>query len=80
MPWMIFGDFNLMYFSTDKNNSSFHQDDADAFNETINNLSLIELPLTDRLYTWSSNSEEPKLQRIDRVFVNTASNQIFPNS
>jgi hypothetical protein len=72
MPWMTPGDFNLMCFSANKNKSSFHQDEADAFNEATNNLALTELPLTDRLYTWSSNRKEPTLQRIDRAFVNTA--------
>jgi hypothetical protein len=77
---MVIGDFNLMCFASDKNNSSFRQDEADAFNDTINNLALIELPLTDRLYTWSSNRYEPTLQSVDRVFVNADWNQLFPNS
>jgi exonuclease III len=79
-PWILLGDFNLMWNSTDKNNPSFRQDEADAFNDAIHNLALIELPLTDRLYTWSSNRTEPTLQRIDRVFINICWNQIFPNS
>jgi exonuclease III len=54
-PWMIIGDFNLMRSSIDKNNTSFRQDEPDAFNDVINNLALIELPLMDRLYTWSTN-------------------------
>jgi exonuclease III len=67
-PWMVIGDFNLMRSASDKNISSFRQDEADAFNDLIESLALIELPLTDRLYTWSSNRNEPTLQRIDRVF------------
>jgi hypothetical protein len=73
--WMITGDFNLMRSTIDKNNTSFRQDEADAFNEVINSLALIELPLTDWLYTWSSNHQKPTLQRIDRVFVNITWNQ-----
>jgi hypothetical protein len=79
-PWILLGDFNLMWNSTDKNNPSFRQDEADAFNDAIHNLALIELPLTDRLYTWSSNRSEPTLQRIDMAFINICWNQIFPNS
>jgi exonuclease III len=79
-PWMVIGDFNLTRNASDKNNSSFRQDEADAFNDLINNLALIEFPLTDRLYTWSSNRSEPTLQRIDRVFINQAWNDMFPNS
>jgi hypothetical protein len=41
MPWFILGDFNLMQSHLDKNNPTFHQDEVDAFNDTINNLALI---------------------------------------
>jgi hypothetical protein len=61
-----------MRHATDKNSDSFRQDEADSFNDVINNLALIELPLTDLLYTWTSNRAEPTLQRIDRVFINIA--------
>jgi hypothetical protein len=47
---------------------------------TNNGFYLIELPLTDRLYTWSSNREEPTLQRIDCAFVNNSWNFVFPNT
>jgi endonuclease/exonuclease/phosphatase family metal-dependent hydrolase len=80
MPWIILGDFNLMQSHLDKNNPTFHQDEANAFNDTINNLALIEPPLTNWIYTWSSNRATPTLQKIDIVFINIAWNQIFPNS
>jgi hypothetical protein len=75
---MVLGDFNLMRNASDKNNSSFRQDEADAFNDLINNLALIELPLIDRLYTWSSNRNEPTLQQIDRVFYKSGLEYSFP--
>jgi hypothetical protein len=58
-PWMIISDFNLMRCAVDKNSDTFRHDEADAFDDVINNLALIELPLTYRLYTWSSNRSNP---------------------
>jgi exonuclease III len=79
-PWIILGDFNLMRYSSDKNNNSFRQPEADLFNDTINQLSLIELPLMDRAFTWSNNRHNPTLQKIDRAFINLHWAQTFPNS
>jgi hypothetical protein len=59
MPWLILGDFNLMRSQLDKNTQTFRQDEADAFNTLLNDLALIEIPLIDRLCTWSSNRTEP---------------------
>ena len=50
-PWMLLGDFNLMRSPEDKNNPSFRFNEADLFNDTIDQLALIELPLLDRSYT-----------------------------
>jgi hypothetical protein len=79
-PWIILGDFNLMRYSSDKNNSNFRQNEADIFNDTINLLSLIELPLLDRAFTWSNNRQNPTLQKIDRAFINLDWANTFPNS
>lgn len=68
-PWMLLGDFNLTRFPDDKNTDSFNVADADRFNEVINALGLIEIPLVDRAYTWSNRRDEPTLVRLDRCFV-----------
>jgi exonuclease III len=80
IPSLLLGDFNLMRNSSEKNTDGFRQHEADAFNDKINSLSLIELPLLDRRYTWTSNRAEPTLQRLDRVFINIAWSQMFPNT
>lgn len=80
MPWIVLGDFNLMRYAFDKNNSNFRQSEADLFNETIHDLALIELPLLDRRFTWSNNRDQPTLQRIDRAFINTAWSSAFPDT
>lgn len=53
---------------------------AARFNEAIDALALLELPLLDRLYTWSNKRAEPTLARLDRAFINGGFAQLFPNS
>jgi len=68
-PWVVMGDFNLTRDPGDKNNGRFNYTEANEFNELINTLCLIEIPLTDRAYTWSNKRDEPTLVRLDRCFV-----------
>jgi hypothetical protein len=59
-PWIILGDFNLMRYSMDKNHNNFRQLEADSFKDTINSLSLIELPLSVYLVKQQTKSKAPK--------------------
>lgn len=79
-PWLIAGDFNLICFPSEKNNTAFRPAEANAFNQTLDNLALIELPLLDRRFTWSNNRASPTLERLDRVFFNLAWADTFPNT
>ncbi|TVU02265.1 hypothetical protein EJB05_52261, partial [Eragrostis curvula] len=72
-PWLHAGDFNLLRDTADKNNERFDFALAAAFNDAINQLNLIELPLLDRLFTWSNKRASPTLARLDRVFINRPS-------
>jgi hypothetical protein len=51
---MLIGDFNMIRFPHEKNNTNFHPEEAEAFNDFINEACLLELPLLDRAYTWSN--------------------------
>jgi len=79
-PWIIIGDFNLTRKPTDKNSSSFNSTEANLFNDTINLLGLIEIPLLDRSYTWSNKREYPTLVHLDWCFVNVHWENSFPNT
>jgi endonuclease/exonuclease/phosphatase family metal-dependent hydrolase len=46
----------------------------------IHSMALFELPLLDRLFTWTNGQDEPTLARLDRVFFNHAWNDCFPTS
>jgi endonuclease/exonuclease/phosphatase family metal-dependent hydrolase len=72
VPWLVAGDFNLTRDPADRNNDNFSAAEAELFNNAINDLGLIELPLRDRLYTWSNKRAVPTLVRLDRVFINHA--------
>jgi exonuclease III len=57
-PVAIMGDFNLTRSPWDKSNDNFNSSEATQFNDFINNLGLIEIPLLDWQFTWS-NLQDP---------------------
>ena len=63
-----------------QNTQGFNRGLAEKFNAAIDNLAWIELPLLDRLYTWSNKRQSPTLARLDRVLVNNTFCSVFPNS
>lgn len=79
-PWVIMGDFNLLRDSEEKSTDNFDQSEADCFNDFINALELQDIPLLDRLYTWSNNQASPTLCRLDRALVNLEWSLLFPDS
>ncbi|CAM0870529.1 unnamed protein product [Alopecurus aequalis] len=79
-PWIVLGDFNLSRAASDRNNRNFSLPEASLFNEFVNRLCLVDLPLRDRRFTWSNQRDSPTLVRLDWVFVNLAWNDRFPSS
>ena len=76
---LIGGDFNLIHFPSDKNNTAFHHAEANAFNQTLDDLALIELPLLDRRFTWSNERNTPTLTKIDRMLVSIEWELTYPD-
>lgn len=70
VPWIVGGDFNMIRYAHEKNNDNFRSAEADAFNECIDSMCLIELPLVDRSFTWSNRRSHPTLEKLDRFFIN----------
>jgi len=66
-PWVILGDFNLIYKDEDKNNSNLNRAMMGRFRRLINDLSLKEIPLHGRKFTWSNLQDSPTLVKLDRV-------------
>jgi hypothetical protein len=67
-PWLLGGDFNMIYRATDKNNARLNRRLMGAFHRMLQELELSELHLHGRLYTWSNERAHPTLEWIDKVF------------
>jgi hypothetical protein len=60
-PWVIAGDFNLIYKASDKNNHNFSRAMMGRFRRLIDDLALKEVPLHVRRFTWSNQQVDPIL-------------------
>jgi hypothetical protein len=78
-PWLIVGDFNLIYREEDKNNSNLDRVMMGRFRKWINDLALKEVPLHGRKFTWSNGQNNPTLVRLDRAFCSVQWEEMFPN-
>jgi hypothetical protein len=78
-PWMIAGDFNLIYKDEDKNNTNYNRAMMGRFRRFINDLALKDIPLHGRKYTWSNHQDSPTLVRLDRVLCSVDWEDRFPN-
>jgi hypothetical protein len=79
-PWMIAGDFNMIYKAEDKNNSNINRVMMGRFRSFINDLALSELPLFGQKFTWSSQQNPPTLVKLDRVLCTLDWVELFLNS
>jgi len=79
-PWLLIGDFNLVRSPAEKSNGLVNQSLVNAFNDTIQQLAAIEIPLLGRTFTWSNGQPEPTQATLDRAFVNLQHTTTFPNS
>lgn len=74
------GDFNFCRQPSDRNKLGGDVNGMLLFNEAINNLGLIELPLKGRKFTWSNMQKDPLLERLDWFFTSAAWTQSFPST
>jgi hypothetical protein len=71
---VILGDFNFIRAQDNRNKPVGGIDDMFLFDEIIGSLSLLELPLKGRSYTWSNMQRDPLLEQLDLFF--TSSNRV----
>lgn len=69
-PWLISGDFNMIYEARDKNNSNLNRRIMGRFRKAIDMAGLREIRSKNRYFTWSSERENPTLCNIDKYFCN----------
>lgn len=78
-PWVIVGDFNLIYRVADKNNDNLDRAMMGCFRRLIDDLELKEVELLGRRFTWSNERASPTLVRLDRVFYIMQWETMFPD-
>jgi hypothetical protein len=79
-PWIIGGDFNLIFREEDKNNSNINRAMLGDFHRLINSLDLKEIHLKGRRYTWSNQRDAPTLVKLDHVFCTSSWEDLFPDA
>lgn len=79
-PWMLAGDFNMIYKEEDKNNSNLNRAIMGRFKRFIDDVAIKELPLYGCQFTWTSSntSANPTLVKLDRVFCSADWEDYFP--
>lgn len=79
LPWLVIGDFNLIYQACDKNNLNLNRCLMGKFRRTLDDCELIKLTLQNKRYTWSNEQENPTLVRLDRAFCSSDWEVAFPD-
>jgi len=69
---------NLVRSISDKSNGNVNFRWVDLFNDWVSKWGLIELELRNRKFTWTNNQENLVMARLDRVFMSTELEVVFP--
>jgi endonuclease/exonuclease/phosphatase family metal-dependent hydrolase len=77
-PILIGGDFNMLRKPSEKNNNKYEHRWPFLFNSAIDGLSLWELEMLGRRYTWVNVLPNPTYEKLDRILVSTEWEQQFP--
>jgi hypothetical protein len=71
LPVVVRGDFNLIRFASEKNNSNINQPLMDKVNIFINLHQLQEIRRSGPIFTWTNNQSEPVMVKLDRILMST---------
>lgn len=78
-PWMLAGDFNMIYAAEDKNNENLNRAMMGRFRRFVNDMDVKEVPLLGRRYTWSNERHSPTLVKLDRVLCTADWEAFYPD-
>jgi hypothetical protein len=76
-PWIVGGDFNLIYRDEGKNNPNLNRFMMGRFRRCIHDLGIKDIDLHGRKFTWARAHDV--LVRLDRVFCSVEWEQKFPD-
>jgi len=76
--WLFMGDFNFYRSLENRNRPGGNLTVTLIFNDAIDHLGLIELPLKGRSYTWSNMQANPLLEQLDWFFTSPNWTLNFP--
>lgn len=71
VPWLLTGDFNLIRWLINISRKMRGFGLMCNFNDLISELALMEFPLQNRYFTWSSKRPSPTFSKIDMVFASS---------
>lgn len=77
-PWIIGGDFNMVRWLVDRSGDMRGINLMCAFNDVIRELALMDVPLKNRTFTWSSKRPRPVFSKLDRIFLSPDWASEFP--
>jgi hypothetical protein len=66
-PWLVIDDFNLIHSNDEMIGSSRPEAHIDSFNNILEELHLIKVPLQGQKFTYSNGRPQPTLSRFDRA-------------
>jgi hypothetical protein len=72
------GSFNMLRNPSEKNNDNYEHRWPFLFNSVIDGLSLRELEMLGRRYTWANSLPNPTYEKLDRILVSTEWEKKFP--
>lgn len=78
-PWLLSGDFNMIYRAADKSNDRLDRRCMRRLGCFLGSVAVEELHLNGRLFTWSNERLHPTLERIDCAFASVDWFELYPN-
>ncbi|XP_073354947.1 uncharacterized protein [Aegilops tauschii subsp. strangulata] len=78
-PWMLAGNFNIIYEARDKSNLNLNRRIMGMFRRAIDTAGLKEIKCKNRRFTWSNERQDPTLVSIDKIFCNVEWESLFPS-
>jgi exonuclease III len=78
--WIFMGDFNFIWSQQNRSAPGGNLNDMFLFNDLIDHLGILELPLKGRSFTWSNMQHDPLMVQLDWFFTSSSWISSYPNT